>query len=390
MKIPVTLVTGDQGQDLKHLGKGVEVVSLNKESLLNRPAGKALTEGIYSPSAKTLLSDWITRNDTANTVYHLHNWSHILSPSIFVALRPVWKRTVLHAHDYFLACPNGAFANYQTGLACPLRPMSVACLATNCDRRSYLHKLWRVGRHGSRLLLWNSDNRPTDIFLIHEDMKEPFVRSGFDSSHLITVRNPSSAFSNDRVAAESNREYVFIGRVVEEKGIDDFLEAAESAGVPARVIGDGSKLSELRQRYPDVIFDGWRSRAEIAQLIQSARIAVVCSRYPEPFGLVIVEALASGLPVIIPRTALLSREVSTKRIGISYDPHHAGELAEFFRSTAADDVLVETMSRQAYALRDDLSLAPDEWSARILAHYRSLLRPPTRASAPSSTARLQF
>jgi glycosyltransferase involved in cell wall biosynthesis len=375
MKIPVTLITGDEGSDLKHLRDGVEVVSLNKQSLLNRPAGKALAEGIYNPSARALLSDWISRNDTANTVYHLHNWSHILSPSIFAALRPVWRRTALHAHDYFLACPNGAFANYQTGLACPLKPMSAACLATNCDRRSYLHKMWRVLRHASRQLLWNSGNRPMDILLIHEDMKEPFLRSGFDSSHLITVRNPSNAFSNDRVAAESNREFVFIGRVVEEKGIDDFLSAVESAAVPARVIGDGNKLSELKHQYPNVIFDGWRSRSEIAQLIQSARMVVVSSRYPEPFGLVIVEALASGLPVIVPRSALLSREVSAKGIGLSYDPHHAGELAEFLKSTSADDALVERMSRQAYALRDVLSLAPEEWSSRILAHYRSLLHP---------------
>jgi glycosyltransferase involved in cell wall biosynthesis len=373
LKIPITLVTGDQGQDLKH-DDDVEIVSLNEVSLLKRPTGQALANGIYNPSARKMLADWISRNDSANTVYHLHNWSHILSPSIFVALRPVWKRTVVHAHDYFLACPNGAFANYQTGLECPLKPMSVRCLASNCDRRSYLHKLWRIGRQGIRQALWNSDSNPADIFLIHEGMREPFVRSGFDSSRLITVRNPSSAFSDDRVAAETNHEYVFIGRVVEEKGIDDFLEAVESAGVPARVIGDGSKLSELKQKYPHVIFDGWRSRAEIARLIRSARMAVICSRYPEPFGLVIVEALASGLPVILPRTALLSREVSEKGIGISYDPHQPGELAGLFRSTAVDNALIGAMSRHAFDLRDQLSVDPDRWSAQILSHYRSLLR----------------
>jgi hypothetical protein len=173
MGVNVTLITGDNGRDLSGMADKVEIVALNETSLLDRPALLAAAKGLYNLSSENTVSDWISRNDTPGTVYHLHNWSHIFSPSIFYSLRAVARRVVMHAHDYFLACPNGAFVNYQTGHECALRPLSLACLSTNCDRRSYSQKLWRSGRHVVRSLRWDFNSHQTDILLIHPGMREP-------------------------------------------------------------------------------------------------------------------------------------------------------------------------------------------------------------------------
>jgi glycosyltransferase involved in cell wall biosynthesis len=372
--LTVTLVVGDEGalQD----SNGIDVVSLCEPPLLDRPARIAATKGLYNPAAANMLSRWISQNDTPRTVYHLHNWSHILSASIFGALAPVSRRTVMHAHDYFLVCPNGAFNNYRAGEVCRLAPMSAACISTNCDKRNFVHKLWRVARQEIRRSLWDFDRHQTDILLIHEGMSEPFLRSGIAGSQLHSVRNPSVPYSNSRVEAEKNSEFLFIGRVDEEKGVRDFLEAAREAGARARIIGDGNERPELVRQFPEAIFDGWQSHTGIAQLIGSARMLVVPSRYPEPFGLVITEALGSGLPVILPNSALLKTEVTRHNIGIACNTRSIKELSTVIQSVMTDNKRVEAMSREAFRLRDELAIDPASWSRDIVSRYETILARP--------------
>jgi len=222
-------------------------------------------------------------------------------------------------------------------------------------------------------MLWDFDRYQTDILLIHERMSEPFERSGIAESRLQTIRNPSVPYTASRVQAENNTEYVFIGRVEEEKGVNDFLSAAEKAGAPARVIGDGSALHELKKQFPQVTFDGWQSRDGIAELVKSARMLVVPSRYPEPFGLVIMEALASGLPVILPHSALLKTEIVDQEIGIACDTRSIDEFAEVIELTRTDNDKTESMSRRAFDLRDRLAVDPKDWSDQIVSYYHTLL-----------------
>ncbi len=62
------------------------------------------------------------------------------------------------------------------------------------------------------------------------------------------------------------------------------------------VVGDGPMLDELRRRHPDVLFAGARQGAELAAHFAAASVFVFPSR-TDTFGLVMLEALASGLPV---------------------------------------------------------------------------------------------
>jgi glycosyltransferase involved in cell wall biosynthesis len=371
--IKVTLVVGDGGKLADRDNKYIEVVSLCEPPLLERPARIAATKGLYNFAAANMLSQWILRNDTPRTVYHLHNWSHILSASIFSSLRRVHRRTVMHAHDYFLVCPNGAFNDFRRGEVCQLAPMSSACISTNCDKRNFAHKLWRVARQEIRRNLWDFDKFQTDVLMVHEGMSEPFIRSGVASSQLRSVRNPSVPYTNSRIEAENNREFVFIGRTGEEKGVSDFLEAAREAGAPARIIGSGNNVRALSEQFPEAIFDGWRSHSEIACLVGSARMVVVPSRYPEPFGLVITEALASGIPVILSNGALLKPEVTERKIGIACDTRSIQELSTAIRLMMIDNKTIEAMSREAFRLRDRLAINPENWSTEIVSYYISLL-----------------
>lgn len=87
---------------------------------------------------------------------------------------------------------------------------------------------------------------------------------------------------------------VYVGRVAVEKNIEAFL-GARRAGAKV-VVGDGPSLASLRKRYPDVRFLGALRGRELASAYASADVFVFPSR-TDTFGLVMIEALASGTPV---------------------------------------------------------------------------------------------
>lgn len=87
---------------------------------------------------------------------------------------------------------------------------------------------------------------------------------------------------------------LYVGRVAVEKNLRAFLECAH----PGRkvVVGDGPALVELRNAFPDTLFIGKLAGNDLAAAYRSADVFVFPSR-TDTFGLVIIEAMASGVPV---------------------------------------------------------------------------------------------
>ena len=88
--------------------------------------------------------------------------------------------------------------------------------------------------------------------------------------------------------------YLYVGRVAVEKNIEAFL------GLPLDgtklVVGDGPQLDQFRRRFPEVRFLGEMHGAELAAAYANADVFVFPS-LTDTFGLVLLEALASGVPV---------------------------------------------------------------------------------------------
>jgi glycosyltransferase involved in cell wall biosynthesis len=87
---------------------------------------------------------------------------------------------------------------------------------------------------------------------------------------------------------------LYLGRVAVEKNITDFLDL-KMPGTKV-VIGDGPALESLKQRYPQAQFLGYRKNGDLARLLASADVMVFPSR-TDTFGLVMLEAMACGVPV---------------------------------------------------------------------------------------------
>jgi glycosyltransferase involved in cell wall biosynthesis len=87
---------------------------------------------------------------------------------------------------------------------------------------------------------------------------------------------------------------LYVGRVAIEKNIESFL-ALDTPGTKF-VVGDGPQRAELEAKYPNVVFLGYKKGVDLAEHVSDADVFVFPSR-TDTFGLVMLEALACGVPV---------------------------------------------------------------------------------------------
>src|ERR671916_815153 len=99
---------------------------------------------------------------------------------------------------------------------------------------------------------------------------------------------------NERILDAAAPVFLYVGRVAVEKNLDAFL----SLDLPGTkvVVGDGPARAELERRYPDARFLGALTGEELARVYASSDVFVFPS-LTDTFGIVLLEALASGLPV---------------------------------------------------------------------------------------------
>lgn len=372
--LAVTLICGDAGEAEELADLGVEVLALGQSRLLSAGKLTAMRKGLYNAEAVALVAEYVDRRDTQGTIYHVHGWAQILSPALFQALRPVAPRVITHAHDMFLACPNGVYMDFRAGKPCERVPLSRDCWRTNCDKRAYSQKLWRCARSGRLRRSFDQRMDWGPVALIHPGMTEMLARGGVTPSRLKVVRNPAAPWTEQRIKAEDNTKLVFVGRVDQEKGVDPLAKAAAEAGVTMTFVGDGPRREPLAKAHPSFEFPGWLDAAGIGAHARSARALVMPSVHPEPFGLVAAEASMSGLPVILSQTALMAQDITSGGLGLTYDPADpAGLRTALAQMAAMEAAEVARISTRAFAQDHKIAQSPSDWIDSLLALYQTML-----------------
>jgi len=90
--------------------------------------------------------------------------------------------------------------------------------------------------------------------------------------------------------------FLYVGRVTKEKGVSHFCSVAPQLPGTVLIVGDGPLRRELAAKYPNIHFAGIKSGAELLACYQNANVFVFPSS-SDTFGLVLLEALACGLPI---------------------------------------------------------------------------------------------
>jgi glycosyltransferase involved in cell wall biosynthesis len=139
-------------------------------------------------------------------------------------------------------------------------------------------------------------NAGAGVMVATESLRRDLANRGFRNVMPWTRGVDTDFFKprSDRLFGSEGPVFLYVGRVSREKNIEAFL-SADLPGIKA-VVGDGPHLCALAERFPGVRFAGLRTGEDLARHFASADVFVFPSR-TDTFGLVILEAMASGLPV---------------------------------------------------------------------------------------------
>jgi glycosyltransferase involved in cell wall biosynthesis len=164
----------------------------------------------------------------------------------------------------------------------------------------------------------------------------PEIPNGVDTTRFHPARRPDSA----------GCELLFVGRLAPQKGVDVLLKALATMpdGWRLRIAGDGPERSRLSTLADElglaerVRFLGWTQRDELPALYRSADVFVFPS-YDEGMPNVVLEAIASGLPIVATRIAGNDQLVVHGKNGALVRPGDPGAFAEALRPLLTDGPL---------------------------------------------------
>lgn len=327
--------------------KNLKVFCSEGTDLLGDPKRwRAAIHGWWNPSEGRRLSKILCHLDPASTIIHVHGWMKAFSPAVFLWLRRLGFRVVVTLHDYFIACPNGAFLDYPRSRNCTVRALSLSCLACNCDSRSYRQKLWRFGRGLLQQSIFDFSSTVSGYIGVSQFAMEKVDQYLPAHARRIVIRNPLLLSPDAGPAGDPHGPLLFAGRLSQEKAPLLAAAAARKLGRKIRFVGDGPLLATLRQEYPEAECLGWLPRERVLELMKSSSVLVFPSIWLETNGLVVVEALSQGLPVVISE-GIAASEFATD--GTKGRLFRIGDVADLVTQT--ENVLKgwHKMSRSAHA-----------------------------------------
>lgn len=269
-----------------------------------------------------------------------------------------WQPDVVHAHDWLVAHPAIALAEFFDV------PMVSTVHATEAGR----HSGWvsgRISRQVHAVESWfarESDSLIACSASMADEISELFgpglteiavIRNGIDSSRWPFVR---------RQRHDGPPELLFFGRLEYEKGVHEAIAALPRIrrthpGTTLTVAGDGTQqdwLIEVARKHKvlkAVDFVGRVDHDQLLTLLHRADAAVLPSHY-EPFGIVALEAAAAGTPLVTSDVGGLGEAVINGQTGMSCPPRDVGALAAAVRAVLDDPAAAQ---RRADAARKRLT-----------------------------------
>jgi glycogen synthase len=276
---------------------------------------------------------------------------------------------VVHGHDWLIASAGDHLARR---FRCPL---VMTIHATEYGRhqgwvdkhpQSYIHGVERwITNRAERVVTCSHYMREhvADIYGL-EERHVSVVPNGIDPADLEPVADLDRLRA--QFAAPDERLVVLVGRLVYEKGFQLALDALPGlierlGNVRFLVAGSGTHEAQLREQAAQLglmehgTFLGWIGDDVLHSLYRIADLCVVPSLY-EPFGLVALEAMASGCPCIVADTGGLREIVpSDERVGLRFNGGDAVHLEAMVERLLTDDVLRNRLVAEAseHVLRFD-------------------------------------
>ncbi len=269
------------------------------------------------------------------SIIHIHQVDHPELVDFMRAHAPM----VISAHGYS-ACPSGVYyfrpgqeCTRAHGLGCIPNMLFRGCAHTRNPRG--LPSKYAQAAAGLQVL------RRADLAVAYSSSVERHL-----AANGVTRRARIPLFTSMPARSGSGhtrrRRVVFAGRVVKPKGVDILIRAARDVDGEFVICGDGWSLAGMRKLAHSlgvtdrVNFRGWLAAEELAEELAQASVVAIPSLWPEPFGLVGIEAFAAGRPVVASATGGVTDWLEDGVSGILVPPGDAVSLARALNELLAD------------------------------------------------------
>jgi glycosyltransferase involved in cell wall biosynthesis len=353
------------------LDSGVRVVCLDQPALADTKSNpRAAFAAMWNQTAYRTLRTMLATLDRRRSIVHLHGYTKALSTAPVSAARHAGFATICTLHDFFAACPNGAFFNYRQQAPCTLRALSTACMTTACDKRHAAHKAYRVVRS---IVQRGIARFPSGVghYISLSGRSAALLRPYLpDAAQLYPLTNIIDVQRQPPVDPGGNRNLMVVGRLDAEKGVRLAARAAAVAGLPIVFVGDGPYRSQLETAGAHV--SGWLSASEVIRQLNAARCLVFPSLWYETFGLVVAEAAARGVPAIVSDISAPADRITDGTDGWLF---RAGDLADLTMRMlqTRDDAAVRSAGTAAYQAYWAAPADPISHATALLSIYATAL-----------------
>ena len=327
----------------------LDVICLDQLELMDVAKNPSVAlQGLWNLAAYRRTKKLLREMDPSRTIVHLHSFCKALSSSPVRAASEMGFRVVCTLHDFFIACPNGVFFDYNERKPCLRRALSMDCITTNCDRRHYAHKLYRVARSAVQrgpgtlpagVMDYITQSRRSEAIIA------PYLPKGARCHPLPPLIEVPHA---PPVDVASNSTLVAVGRLDPGKGIEVLIEAAKRTKMRVTLIGDGDwQLRAEAEAVEGCRVTGWLTPQQVLEELSHARCLVFPSLWYETYGLVVDEATARGIPCIVSDISAASERVEDGKTGWVM---RAGDVEDLMRclNLTSDNDTLRAVSIAAY------------------------------------------
>lgn len=265
-------------------------------------------------------------------VMHVHNTFPAASPSVYAAAAANDVPVIQTLHNYRFVCP--AATAFRDGHAC------TDCVGRSVPWPAVIHACVRHSRPQSAVAAatlaghraGGTFSRGISGFVsLTSFQRDLMIRGGLPADRIRLI--PNFLEPDPGVGSDLRAGVLFVGRLAQEKGVTALLEASKVVPGVVRVVGDGplAPLVEQADAEGHVLYLGRRTRASVVDELRSTIALVLPSVWFEGFPIVLLEAFATGTPVIASRIGSLAELIEDQWTGLLAEPNDASDLADRIR-----------------------------------------------------------
>ncbi|MGI5347195.1 glycosyltransferase [Streptomyces sp. CA-250714] len=364
---------------LRAAGHRVEMFERRSDDIATRSLlGKAAVPLLvpWNPAVRTELAARL--RTSRPDVVHVHNVFPLLSPAVLAACADVGVPVVATLHNYTQVCPPGTLQrDGRPCTECVGSAVPLPAVRHGCYRSSRMATVpLAVSLSVNRRRWWSGVER---FFCISAAQRDVLVRAGMPAERLAVKHNFVPEPDDRRVG--DGEQLLYLGRLAEAKGVRllmaawDEIAASGDVGVPLVVAGAGPLEGEVTAwaaGRDDVRFVGLYDPAECREAIARSVAVVAPSTWLEAFGLVVVEAMAAGVPAVAAGHGAFVELVEDGVTGLLHQPGDPASLVSCIRRIAADPARNREMG-QAARRRYEQGFSPAVGLERLVDGYRTAI-----------------